>query len=148
MVSPELLRRFPYFHGVSDDVLKAVAMIAEEREFNPGDVLFREDQSADHLFIIAEGEVDIQYVLGNGEHKSVDTLVGGELMVWSAVIAPHRTHSKGVATKKGRCVAIEAGGLRELIGRDLMLGFGLMSGIAQAVSHRLEGARAQLATLS
>jgi CRP-like cAMP-binding protein len=148
MISPEMLRRYPYFAGIKDESLKAVAMISEERSAAAGAVLFREDEPANHLFILAEGEVDIRYAVGGGEHKSVDTLVGGDLMVWTAVVPPHKTHSTAVARKDVRLVAIDAPKLRALCEQDPLLGFRLMSGIAEAVSHRLHGAGVQLAAMS
>ena len=31
MISPEILRRYPYFAGIDDAVLRQLAMIAEEK---------------------------------------------------------------------------------------------------------------------
>lgn len=145
MISPEILRRYPYFAGIKDESLKAVAMISDERTAPAGAVLFREDEPANHLFIVTAGEVDIRYAVGNGEHKSVDTLVGGDLMVWSAVVPPHKTHATAVVRKDVRLVAIDAPKLRALLDQDSLLGYRLMSGIAEALSHRLNGAGVQLA---
>jgi CRP/FNR family transcriptional regulator, cyclic AMP receptor protein len=148
MISPEMLRRYPCFAGIKDESLKAVAMISEERSAAAGAVLFLEDQPATHLFIVTEGEVDIRYPVGGAEHKSVDTLVGGDLMVWSAVVPPHKTHSTAVARKPVRLVAIDAPKLRALCEQDTLLGYRLMSSIAEAVSHRLNGVGVQLAAVS
>jgi hypothetical protein len=35
--------------------------------------------------------MDIQYTLGDGELRTVDTLVAGELMMWSALVEPYRS---------------------------------------------------------
>ena len=78
MISPELLRRYPYFADISEDSLRQVAMISEERSAPNGTVIFQEGDVAEGLFIIAEGEVDIQYTLGSGEPRTVDTVVAGE----------------------------------------------------------------------
>ena len=145
MISPELLRRYPYFAGLKDESLKAVAMISDERSAPVGTVLVREDQPADHLYIIVDGEVDIRYHVGQGEHKSVDILVGGDLMVWMAIVPPHRINATAVALKDVRMLAIEASRLRALCDQDPLLGYRLMSGVAEAVSHRLHGAQVQLA---
>ncbi len=148
MVSPERLRRYACFAGITDESLKAIAMISDEKTHRAGTKLFQEDQPADHLFIVAEGEVDIRYAAGVGEYRSVDTLVGGDLMVWSAIIPPHKTHSTAIASKDTRLIAIEAAKLRELCQKDAVLGFKLMSRVAEAVAHRLNGARTQLAAMS
>ncbi len=35
MISPEFLRRYTYFAGISEEGLKQIAMIAEENRFPP-----------------------------------------------------------------------------------------------------------------
>ncbi len=147
MISPEALRRYACLASVQDETLKALAMISQEQTFTRGSVLFREREPADYLFIIAEGEVEISYAVGD-EHRSVDTLVAGELMLWSALVPPHQTHSTAVARETTRVIAINAPKLRVLCEQDHVLGFRLMSGVAEAVSHRLHGARLQLAAMS
>ncbi|MBC7337778.1 MAG: cyclic nucleotide-binding domain-containing protein, partial [Clostridia bacterium] len=36
MVSPEMLRRYPYFAKISEESLKEIAMMAEERSYPAG----------------------------------------------------------------------------------------------------------------
>lgn len=145
MVSPEMLRRYPYFAKVSEESLKEIAMMAEERSYPAGQQLFYQGDPADYLNIITEGEVQIQYELGNGEKRTVDTLVAGDILVWSAMIEPFRTTAIGTTSKPTKVIAIKAQPLRELCDRDPMVGYQLTREIAKLLAHRLEGARIQLA---
>ena len=147
MVSPEMLRRFPCFAGVGEGLLKQVAMIGEEKSIRKGDLLFREGEDATHLEIIIEGELDIQYLLGDGSYQTVDTTVAGDFTLWTSLIEPHITHSMGVARTNVRVVALDAAKLRTLMEAEPMLGYRIMSAIAGAVSHRLLGARMQIAAM-
>ncbi len=146
MISPEVLRRHAYFAGGGDETLKELAMAAEELSFEEGQVLFREGEPANHLYILTKGEVDIQYQLATGEHRTVDTLVAGDLLVWSALVRPYRITALGIARRPSRVISIDARKVRELCDRDRELGFSLMNEVARTTSHRLEGARVQLAT--
>jgi len=145
MVSPEMLRRYPYFAKISEESLKEIAMMAEERSYPAGLQLFNEGDPADYLNIIVEGEVQIQYQLGNGEKRTVDTLVAGDILVWSALIEPYRTTAIGTTSKTTKVIAIKAKPLRELCDRDPMVGYQLTREIAKLLAHRLESARVQLA---
>lgn len=147
MVSPELLRRFAYFSGATEQTLKQVAMLAEEKSVRAGDVLFREGQDATELCVLMEGEVDIQYVLGDGTYQTVDTLIAGDLMVWSALVEPHTTHSMGVARTPVKLIAIDAPRFRALLDSEPVLGYHVMKAVAAAVAHRLHGARLQIAAM-
>jgi len=147
MISPEMLRRYPYFAAISDDSLKQIAMIAEEKTVPADTVMFNENDPADEFFIIVEGEVNIQYRLGSGELRTVDTLTPGDLLIWSALVEPHRTTAVGTTTKDCKLIAVDAAKLREICTADPMVGYRLVTQVARLLAHRLEGARVQLAAV-
>lgn len=147
MISPELLRRYPYFAGLSDEVLKELAMIADTLSVPGGQRMFGEGEPADHFFVIEKGEVNIQYLLGSGELRTVDTLVDGDLLVWSALIEPYRTTAIGTTTRETTLIKIDARKLRALCEQDPLLGYRLTTQVAKLLAHRLEGARVQLAAI-
>jgi CRP-like cAMP-binding protein len=147
MISPEILRRYPYFATVRDESLKEIAMMAEEVTVPAGQRMFAEGDPANSLYIITRGAVDIQYLLGNGEFRTVDTLVDGDLLVWSSLIEPYRTTGFGTAAKSTQLVKISAGKLRDLAERDPQVGYRLLVQVAKLLGHRLEGARVQLAAV-
>ncbi len=147
MISLEMLRRYPYFAGIGEESLKAVAMIAEERQVPAGTHLFGEGDPADTMNIIVKGEVSIQYTLGTGEQRTVDTLVAGDILGWSALVEPYKYTAVGTATKAVQLTTINAKKLRELCAKDPELGYRLTTQIAKLLAHRLEGARVQLAAI-
>jgi CRP/FNR family cyclic AMP-dependent transcriptional regulator len=145
MVSPELLRRYPYFVPVKEESLKKVAMLADEKTVPAGEVMFQEWEPANYLYIIIKGEVHIQYSLPDGARRTVDSLVDGDLLVWSALVEPYRTTGIGIAAKPTRLVMIDAAKLRQLCKEDPQLGHRLMSQVIKLLSDRLDGIRVQLA---
>jgi CRP-like cAMP-binding protein len=147
MISPEILRRYPYFANVRDESLRKIAMISEEEFIPAGRVIFREGDKADHLYIILQGEVDIQYTLGSGEQRTVDTVVAGELIMWSALVEPYRSTALGTTRQDTKLVAIDAKQLREYCEQDHDLGYRMLLSVLKLLATRLEGARVQLATI-
>lgn len=147
MISPEILRRYPYFAQIGDESLKAVAMLAEERCVPAGKDLFGEGDPATALNVIVKGQVNIQYRLGNGELRAVDTLVNGDILGWSAIVEPYKYTAIGTTTKETQLVVIQAKPLRELCENDPLLGYRLTTQIAKLLAHRLESARVQLAAI-
>ncbi len=147
MISPEVLRRYPYFAGIDDESLKQLAMIAEERSVPANTVMFREGDPATHLSVILKGEVNIQYVLGTGELRTVDTLVDGDLLMWSALVEPYRATALGTTTKETQLARIDASKLRQLCTKEPILGYRLMTQVTKLLAHRLERARVQLAVV-
>jgi len=145
MISPEALRRYHYFANVSEDSLKALAMIAEEKEVPEGTEMFREGDAADTLHVITQGEVEIRYLLGSGEERTVDTLVGGELLCWSAMIEPYKATAIGTTAKDTHLICLDAEKVRAACDKDPLLGYQLTRQIAKLLAQRLESARIQLA---
>lgn len=158
MISPETLRRYTHFAGLSEDCLKEVALISKERTFKAGDHIFEESsgykasariyekgEEATHLMILINGEVDIVYSLAGSEQVVVGTLVGGDLMAISALIPPHQLTASGIAKKDGQLIAIFAPELRLLCDEDPVLGYRMMAAAAVATKQRLTDTRVQLA---
>jgi CRP/FNR family transcriptional regulator, cyclic AMP receptor protein len=147
MISPEVLRRYPYFAGIDDESLKQLAMIAEEKTIPALSVMFREGDPATHLSVILKGEVNIQYVLGNGDLRTVDTLVDGDLLMWSALVEPYKTTAIGTTVRETHLARIDAAKLRLLCEERPIVGYRLMTQVARLLAHRLDGARVQLAVV-
>jgi CRP-like cAMP-binding protein len=145
MISPERLRKQPHCAGAPDELLRKVAALAEERAFHKGDTLFEEGTPATHLIFLEAGEVDIAFTLGGGHTVTVDTLVAGDVMAWSALLEPHFLTATGVARTDGLSIAIEAAGLRRLCVENPGYGYTMMTQVAKTLRDRLTATRVQLA---
>lgn len=143
----EILREYLDAADVSDETIHAVAAITHLRSFEAGEIIFREDQASDHLYIVTRGQVDVQYLLPSGRRKTVDTLRPGDFLVWSAVVKPHTTSSIAICRAGSELVAIEAEGLRKLCEQDTRFGYRLVSQLARVIRRRLQAARLQIADL-
>ncbi|TVS10194.1 MAG: hypothetical protein EA424_25750, partial [Planctomycetaceae bacterium] len=127
--------------------LKEVAMISEEISAAAGETLFKQGDPAELLYVMTEGEIDLQYELGSGELRTVDTLVAGDLAVWSTVVEPYRCTASGTIRKDTKLLAIQGAKLRELMETNHDLGYRLLLSVTKLLATRLEGARVQLATI-
>ena len=150
MVSPELLRRYPFFGTLDDRQLKAVAMIAEEHSFEAGEMLFEIERPAEALYLLAEGSVELYYVVMDEYDPKlrkefyVSDIGPGEVFGISALIEPYQYTSRVQAASASRVVKIEGAGLRALCEVDCKLGYSLMRQIARTALERLHDTRVQL----
>lgn len=148
MISPELLRRYPFFGGLTADHLRGIAMIAEEVAYPPKTLIFKEGEEARYLYVLVSGEVELLYSSNNVGAIAdfyVGSIVPGEVFGISTMVGPfHRTAS---AKSEGdvEVIQIEAAGLRAMCEVDHGMGYILMEHLAQALTRRLHEARTQLA---
>ena len=150
MLSPEILRRFPFFSFMDDAQLKAVAMIAEEKDYKIGNSVFNADTPATSLFFLREGSVAYYYIV-TSEHDPyykreyyISDLNPGEIFGISALIEPYIYTAEVRVDQPSKIIKIEASALRALCEVDTKLSSGLLHALAKAALERLQHTRVQL----
>lgn len=146
MVSPELLRQYPHFAGISDDCLKAIAMVSEKREFQAGEDLLIEGNTATSLCLMVSGEVNVIYRLGDDREVVADSLVKGDAFGWSALLEPHILTASCRGHKDGEIIEIEAENLRSICDENLVCGYQILNEVSKTLRDRLSALRVQIAT--
>jgi len=150
MVSPELLRRFPFFGFMSQPQLNAVAMITNEVTFTQGDTILEHGREAAALYLVIEGNVELYYIVtieNNPDyHKEyfVSEINPGEIFGISALIDPYIYTGNMKAGTDCRVLQTNAPSLRSLCHVDAKLAHGLMTEIAKAAMQRLADTRVLL----
>lgn len=153
MISPELLLRYPFFSGLSDGQLKAVAMLSHEEYCTAGDTLFETGATASKLYFLLQGSIELHYFVTSPHTPNVrkDFYVGhvnpGEPFGISGLIEPYRYTATAVAVSSGRILNLEAVALRALCQADAALAAALMHQVARAALSRLNETRIQLASM-
>jgi CRP/FNR family cyclic AMP-dependent transcriptional regulator len=151
MISPELLRRYPFFGLLTEAQLKAIAMIAQETTFADGTQVFKEDARADMLYLLIQGSVDLYYtvdtegVLDFTKEFLVGEINPGDVFGVSALIEPYRYTATAKADQNIRVISIDAVALRELLEQDPKMSCVIMHQVAKAYAERLQSTRIQLA---
>lgn len=151
MISPEVLRRYPFFGTLSARQLKKIAMISEEIGVAKGETLFEESQPAELLFILQEGSIDLFFVSQEEFRSEVrkELAVGeinpGEVVGISGLLAPYFFTATARAGQNCRLIKIDAQALRKLCEQDLQLDCLLVHRAAIVLKERLLSTRIQLA---
>jgi CRP-like cAMP-binding protein len=151
MISPEILRRYPFFAHLDEEELAQIAMIAEESSFEKGDTIFKEGQKADSLYLLEEGSVDLFYHTQE-EHDPrtirkflVGEINPGEVFAISVFIDPFILTATAVAAQKGEFLKIKGAELRAMFDKDNRMAYHLMVQLMKVFSDRLYFTRVQLA---
>jgi CRP-like cAMP-binding protein len=151
MISPELLRRYPFFVDFTPDHLNTLAMLAEEQTYVKDEVILRAGLPADTLYFLIEGGVDLHYEVIdelNPELRKdffISEMNPGEPFGISALLEPYRYGGTVYANNPSRVLKFDAGGVRALCELDSKICSIMMRRIAQAMMSRLRDTRVQLA---
>ncbi len=80
VIGPDLafFRRVPYFSGLSDDVLAALAAVAIERRYSRGQVIFLEGEPCAGLHLVIQGQVKIYKLSPQGREQILHQVGPGE----------------------------------------------------------------------
>lgn len=151
MISPELLRRYPFFRLLSDAELRSIAMIADEETIEGSVILFQKGEPANALYFLQDGRVDLYYATGGDSSSNVEKgiLVGeiniGEPFSISALIEPHILSSTAFIARPSRIIKIDALALRAMFEKNRHMAYLLTYQATKSAIERLYATRVQLA---
>jgi CRP-like cAMP-binding protein len=148
MVSPELLRRYPFFASLDGHQLEAIASITQEKCYPKGAFLVKENATATVLSLLLDGDIDLIFS-GGGEGAISNALVGsiapGEVYGVSALIEPYCYTATAKATMEVKVIEMDGVALRDMMEKDLKMGYTMMRNVAIAVLERLKYTQVELA---
>ncbi|WP_437329555.1 Crp/Fnr family transcriptional regulator [Sorangium sp. So ce381] len=100
------------------------------REYVPGDVLFREGDSGDVMFVIQSGAVRITKSVA-GEDKVLAVLGPGEFVGEMAILNGKPRNATATVSEPSRCLVIDARKLEVMLQRDVEIALRLLKKLAK-----------------
>jgi CRP-like cAMP-binding protein len=153
MVSSELLKKYEFFGGLTDEQLRALAKIADEKTYTPGTVVFEECGPSEKLYLLMEGVIDLSYLAIDEMHIYTTppkefyagSINPGEIFGISALIEPFANNATAKASESSHLIIIDAVELRKLLEQDIHLAYNLTRQTVKVLMNRLIDLRVQLA---
>lgn len=146
MLIPNILRQTGIFNNLDEGQIEALAAISHLKECDTGDIIFEEGSASDELYVIVNGEVDIQVDPSLSSYTNAGTarpikittmrrtqsfgemaLVGQGIRSASACCAQHKTV----------LVVIPKEDLLQLCGANPQLGYRIMQNLAADLAARI-----------
>lgn len=157
MISPELLRRYPFFAGLTHEHLVTLANAAEEISVEAGHTFFQEEDKLNHFYLLIKGSVSMSIPVPDrgakqdvsdqlmGELKTKDITVStvgtGDVFAWSALIPPYTATASGTALTDCQVVAFDAVKLLNLFEEKPDFGYLMSIKAGQLIRNRLRDLR-------
>ncbi len=144
MISPELLRRYPFFGTLTPNQLKQIAMISEEVSITSGVTILQEGKIAQDIYLMIEGGIDIYFPITQEKEFFVTEINPGEPFGISAMVEPYLLSASVRTSKPSRVIKISATELRKACSQDKELAAVVFQQIAKSAMERLNATRIQL----
>ncbi len=134
----------PFLAGMNRGQLVLLADCAVSVRFRTGEVILRDGDHADRVYLIETGKVILESGKGHGKPVVVDTIRGGDLLGWSWMFPPYAWQFTARAVEPTRAIFFAGPVLREYCERDPSLGFELLKRLTAVMNRRMQNARRKM----
>jgi len=159
MISIELIRRYPFFSGLTDDQLYKLADIGTLETVDEGFTFFREGEELDRFYFVTKGKVDIvvgvtdhdktqeivDHILGNLNNKdlAVDAVSVEGMFGWSALVPPYTSTAGAIAASGCQVISFDCKSLRPILENEPQFAYMMTLKAAQVIRERLREMRVE-----
>ncbi len=141
----EILKNVPIFADLNNRELSSVVRILHEREYKPGEIIFREDEPGMGMYIIEAGKVSIYIESGQ---MQLSELGDGDFFGEVALLDDAPRSATAIAKSDCRIFGFFQPDLFGLMERDSKLGVKIVLQVARLIGERLRKANKQILSLT
>jgi len=124
-----ILQKAPIFHGVRTESLARVAAVAQEIRYSAREVLYRENDAADSMFVLMEGEVAL---VRNGQE--VKKLGPFQEVGAVALLAGDSQPESAIATQPTQALQIDQQEFYDAMAEDFNITRGILRALARSAA--------------
>jgi CRP-like cAMP-binding protein len=114
---------------------------AREKQFDAGEIIFREGDPANRFYLIESGRVALESTSAGCGMVHVQTLGAGDALGWSWLFPPFVWHFQARATEPTHTLCCDGGHLLVTAEENPAFGYDLMKRVTQILIHRLQVTR-------
>jgi len=134
-----MLTGHEFFHSFLPEQVAAISGFTSARKLDKGDIIYRPDRNATHVFVLLDGQVELRLPSGIGEMGFlVSSVSKGEFFGIAPFLGAERYTTSALCTKASRVLFIEAKPLIELLSNHPLIGLKMMSVVARAYFDRYQ----------
>lgn len=119
----------------------------EEVSFQNGTVIFQQGKSADFLYLVINGMVDMSFKPYDGIPLTVSHVGKGGLFGWSAVVGSEKYTSSAIAIESVKAFRVKGSELRKICVEHPEAGKAILERLADGASSRWEDAHKQVQSI-
>jgi signal-transduction protein with cAMP-binding, CBS, and nucleotidyltransferase domain len=141
MVSTDILKQFPVFCDLGEEVLGKIARACSMHTYDAGEEIVAQFQPAEKLYLILNGSIAIERRLPATSlgHKTgiVRNLKDNEVFGWSSLVEPRIHTISAVCIENSLTIEIDGKKLLKIMEKNREEGYLLMKALASIIASRL-----------
>jgi len=144
----ELLRRHALFHKIGDEALERFLGVLQTQSYSPGDVVIREGETGERLYLISSGRVVIEKKVFNKEaitSERIAVLQKGETFGEMELVDNQPRSATVRALDETVCLTLSRDDLRYATEDDILTFSQVVMNLAREISFRLRNTDVWLA---
>lgn len=126
------------FRGVSQRVLTEIANDGEEVTFEADTILFKTGDTAQHIYELMEGSVDLIMLEKHIVHLTVSRT--GQIFGWSALVEPYTRTATVKSTARTRAIKMSRDSIEKAIEKHPHEGLVILKNLTRIIAARLHDA--------
>jgi CRP-like cAMP-binding protein len=138
MVSLERLRGVYLLQDLTDSMLEKIQPLAEERDYQNREVIFREGEKALFFYMLYRGKVLLEVEASESIMISLGSVKPGFSFGWSALLPDSNYTAYAICTEPSDVIMTRGDKLLALMDQDHHLGYLVMRGVVRILKRRLE----------
>jgi CRP-like cAMP-binding protein len=138
IVYAEKVGKTTLFQGLSEKEIQQVLGTGEIKNYEPGDVVFKEGAEAVHIYIVEQGKLAVQTPEGKTAYVASD----GDVLGWSSLMLPYKRTASAKALERSRVVVIDQAKLQEFCAQNPSIGYKITQNVGRIMVARMRTAKA------
>lgn len=134
---PHRLKEFACFSGLTENQRQEIGALASEVSFRSGHTLFEEGDPGSELYMLAAGQVEVLYSVGETGSTRVDTVGESEVLGCSSLIEPYLYSATAHCVSDVDVLVLDASELRKLMVKDCPVGYAIQNQIIRTLLDRI-----------
>jgi len=134
-VSVKLLRGLSLFTNLNESQLEKVAGICRKITVYPDQILFKERELGNTIFLSLEGDIEVLFTAGSDSMARMEWLGAGETLGTVTLIPPHQYVSTARGLTEGTLLEIDVDKLKKMFQQDGRLAVSMIPWMT-SVYHR------------
>jgi CRP-like cAMP-binding protein len=139
-----LIERHGFFVGIPQRMAAAIGALAVERKVAMDEMLLRQGEPANHVFLVYSGKVSVELFAPGRDPIVVEQLGAGDVVGWSWLCLPYRWSFDARAVEPSTVIDIDAAALRARFDADPALGYEVLRRFVPVMSRRLSSSRERM----